>query len=124
MRSPASPDGEDGGSAIVETVLVMVLLLSMALGLIHLVTIAHVRSVLAAVAAEGARQGSRSGATAADGAAYAQRAAEDSLGLLTTCTAHRDRHRDTGLATLVVRCTAAIDHLTVSGTGRALVETS
>ena len=57
------------GSAVVEFVLVMVLLVPLVLGIAQVALVLHVRNTLAAAASEGARASSPLGATPADGAA-------------------------------------------------------
>ena len=76
--SPAAAGGRCGrraerGSAIVEFVLVAILLTGLLLGLVQLGIDLHVRNVLVASAAEGARYGANADRTPEDGAEYARR---------------------------------------------------
>ena len=57
------------GSAVVDFVLVMVLLVPIVLGIAQVALVLHVRNTLAAAASEGARASAPIGATPADGAA-------------------------------------------------------
>lgn len=57
------------GSAVVDFVLVMVLLVPIVLGIAQVALVLHVRNTLAAAASEGARASAPLGATPADGAA-------------------------------------------------------
>jgi hypothetical protein len=63
----------DDGSAVVDFVLVLVLLLPLVTGVIQLALVLHVRNTLASAAAEGARYAAVSGATAQDGRDKARR---------------------------------------------------
>ncbi|MCW2831085.1 MAG: pilus assembly protein TadE [Aeromicrobium sp.] len=63
------PAAADRGSAVVDFVLVMVLLVPLVLGIAQVALVLHVRNTLAAAASEGARASAPLGATPADGAA-------------------------------------------------------
>jgi Flp pilus assembly protein TadG len=128
MRSAPSP-GSDHGAAIVETVLVMVVLLAMSLGIVQLALVGHVRGVLAASAAEGARRGGETGSNPASGAALAEQIADGALGVLVTCTGAVETDAGSGLSTVVVRCASnvrttvlPVGSVRVSASGRALRE--
>ena len=60
----------EGGSAIVDFVLVLVILVPLVLGIIQVGLVLLVRNTLTAAASEGARYAATSGATPADGAAH------------------------------------------------------
>ena len=62
----------EGGSAVVDFVLVMVLLVPLVLGIAQVGLVLHVRNTLAAAASEGARAATPLGATPADGATRAR----------------------------------------------------
>ena len=70
MRS--RPSAADRGSAVVDFVLVMVVLVPLVLGIAQLGLVLHVRNTLTAAASDGARSGATLGSTPADGAARAQ----------------------------------------------------
>ncbi|WP_336706322.1 TadE/TadG family type IV pilus assembly protein [Oerskovia sp. USHLN155] len=59
----------DGGSAVVDFVLVSVILLALFLGVLQVVLALHVRAIVIDSAAEGARLAGRADRTTADGAA-------------------------------------------------------
>jgi Flp pilus assembly protein TadG len=118
----------DDGSVVVETVLVMVLLIGLTLGIVQLLLVGHVRSVLSAVTAEGARQGSRSGASAQDGARYAQAAAQDAMGVATSCAAIQEEKAG-GLLVVRVTCHSSVQasvfpvgRIEISASARAVRE--
>lgn len=62
----------DDGSAVVDYVLVLMILVPLVLGIIQLGLVLHVRNTLTAAASDGARAGAPLGATPADGAARAR----------------------------------------------------
>lgn len=72
--------GDDDGAAVVDFVLVTVLLLFLFLLVFQVGVLFHVRNVLAASAAEGARYGAAANRTPADGAARAQQVIAGALG--------------------------------------------
>lgn len=67
------------GSAVVDFVLVMVLLVPLVLGIAQVALVLHVRNTAAAAASEGARAAAPLGATPADGAERARRLIIDAL---------------------------------------------
>jgi Flp pilus assembly protein TadG len=69
----------DRGSAVAETVMVTALLLVLFLGVLQVGFALHVRSTLAAAAADGARYGAAAGRSDADAARRAKEIAEDAL---------------------------------------------
>ncbi len=70
----------DGGAAVVDFVLVTVLVLGLFLLVFQVGVFFHVRNVVAAAAAEGARFGAAADRTPAEGAVRAQSAVRDALG--------------------------------------------
>lgn len=84
---------DEGGSAVVDYVLVMMLLVPLVLGIVQLGLVLHVRNTLTAAASDGARAASPLGAVPQDGAdrasdlvrtTLADRYAEDIRASLTT----------------------------------------
>jgi len=63
---------DERGSAVVDFVLVMMLLIPLVLGILQVALTLHVRNTLTAAASEGARASARLDATAADGSARAR----------------------------------------------------
>ena len=73
-RSAADPSPRDQrGSAVVDFVLVLVVLLPLVLGILQLALVLHVRNTLTAAASEGARHAATADRGPADGAAYTRR---------------------------------------------------
>ena len=70
MRS--RPSAADRGSAVVDFVLVMVVLVPFVLGIAQVGLVLHVRNTLTAAASDGARAAAPLGATTSDGVARAQ----------------------------------------------------
>ncbi len=68
----ATPRPPDGGSAVIDFILVGTLLLFVFLGVIQVGLVLYVRNTLAADAAEGARHAASLGVAPADGGPYAQ----------------------------------------------------
>jgi Flp pilus assembly protein TadG len=74
MRWPRSAtDHDELGSAVVDFVLVLVVLLPLVLGILQLALVLHVRNTLTAAASEGARHAATADRAPADGAAYTRR---------------------------------------------------
>lgn len=71
MRRPGA-ERDESGSAVVDFVLVLLLLLPLVVGILQLALVMHVRNVLSAAAAEGARHAALSGASPVDGVAVAR----------------------------------------------------
>lgn len=67
------PVGGERGSAVVDFVFVMVVLLPLFFGIVQLALVLHVRNTLASAASEGARYGATLDRDPADGAAYTRR---------------------------------------------------
>lgn len=76
MRSPRS---SEDGSAVVDFVLVLVVLLPLFLGILQLALVLHVRNTLTAAAADGARVAATADRGPADGAAHAREQIEGTL---------------------------------------------
>ena|SRR5687767_3283488 len=85
-RRCADEAADEGGSAVVDFVLVLVVLVPLFLGILQLALVLHVRNTLTAAASEGARQAAMADQTTGDGArhtreqiagALAERFAED-----------------------------------------------
>lgn len=64
---------DDGGAAVVDFVLVMMLIVPIFLGVLQVALVLHVRNTLASAASEGARYGATLDRSAADGAARTRR---------------------------------------------------
>jgi Flp pilus assembly protein TadG len=62
LCQPSAADASDRGSAVVDFVLVMVLLVPIVLGIVQTGLVLHVRNTLTAAASDGARAGARFGA--------------------------------------------------------------
>lgn len=71
-RPSAAERAPEGGSAVVDFVLVMVLLVPIVLGIVQTGLVLHVRNTLTAAASDGARSGARFGAGPEDAAARAR----------------------------------------------------
>ena len=69
MRPLSASTGRDRGSAVVDFVLIMMLLVPLVLGIAQVALVLHVRNTMSAAASEGARASAPLGATPADGAA-------------------------------------------------------
>jgi Flp pilus assembly protein TadG len=69
----------DQGSAVVDFVLVMVILVPLVLGILQVALVLHVRNTLTAAAAEGARYGATIDHTPANGAARTRQQVADTL---------------------------------------------
>jgi Flp pilus assembly protein TadG len=67
MHSPLSAGEHERGSAVVDFVLVMVVLVPLVLGIAQVALVLHVRNTLTAAASDGARAAAPLGATPADG---------------------------------------------------------
>ncbi len=92
--------------------MVVSLLVLLALGVIQVVLVAHVRDVLTADAADAARYAARAGRDPATGGAYARTAIGESLSRslsdAMTCTGRRTTDPASGLATVEVRCAGEV----------------
>ncbi len=80
MRSIQSPAADDSGSAVAEFVFVSILLAALALGLIQLTLVLHVRNTLLASASDGAHIAALADRSEGDGRRRAIEVAEAALG--------------------------------------------
>lgn len=101
----------DDGSAVVDFVLVTVLLLTLFLLVVQVGLVLHVRNVLVASAAEGARYGADADRTPDEGAAHARQVVADALGqrvaAAVTCEPVDGEELD-GQPLVDVRCTGPV----------------
>ncbi|MGY2081238.1 TadE/TadG family type IV pilus assembly protein [Modestobacter sp. SYSU DS0657] len=132
---PGSGDPDDGerGSAVVDFVLVGVLILALLLAVLQVAVYVHLRNVVVASAAEGARYAANADVPAEVGAGRAveviARATSEGTASGLACSSVEETD-ETGLTLVVVRCTGAVpsligglgDLLPLSVTGRAVEE--
>ncbi len=125
--------GRDDGSAVVEHVLVLALLLVIALGVVQVTLLVHARAIAVASAAEGARAAAGIGQTPADGAAAAEQGLRTSLGAGYAAGLHCTGSTDgsAGEPEVVVVCSGPIPlrvlglgDVTIRVTGHAVRERS
>lgn len=119
------------GSAVVDFVMILFILIPLFAALLQLSLVLHVRNTLSAAAAEGARSAAVSGATAEDGRAKTARQIE---GTLNERYANNIDIRETtigGAPAYEVRVTAEVPALgiggfavAVEGHGNAIIETA
>jgi Flp pilus assembly protein TadG len=117
----SSTDGADEGSAVVETSLVLVLLVTLLLALFQIGFALHVRNTLVACAAEGARYAANADRTAADGAARTRELVVASLGERYATDVTAGTESVEGLTTVVVVVRAPMPLLGPLGLGDGLV---
>jgi Flp pilus assembly protein TadG len=102
---------EEDGAAVVDFVLVSILVLTLFLLVFQVGVVFHVRNVLVASAAEGARYGANADRTPEDGALRAKRVIADALGSRVanamTCTPYPGQEVD-GQPVVEIRCTGPI----------------
>jgi Flp pilus assembly protein TadG len=98
----------DRGSAVVEFVLVVPLLLALAVGVLQVVLTLHVRSVATAAAAEGARAAALAGADPATAVARVEALLDGSLTGTVVREVSARPTTEGGLALMVVRVDARI----------------
>lgn len=108
------------GSAVVDFVLVMVLLVPLLLGIVQLGLVLHVRNTLTAAASDGARAGAPLGATPEDAEARARRMITDSLSARYARSVSATRTSLDGAPAVVVRVRARVPALGVLGPGVSL----
>jgi hypothetical protein len=121
---------DDDGAAVVDFVLVSILLLGLFLIVFQVGVALHVRNVLIASAAEGARYGATADRTPAEGAERAQRAVAGALGSGIARTVRCepvDGQAVDGAPVVDIRCTGTVpslvgDVLTLTVHGHALEE--
>lgn len=123
---------DDAGSAIVEFILVGTLLLMVILGIVQVGLVLHVRNVLAANAAEGARHAANLNVPASEGGPYAQELIAQTVpGRADTSCTGVDVAGPGGMPLVQVSCEVVVplsliplgDGVTVSVTGHAVKET-
>jgi Flp pilus assembly protein TadG len=112
----------DRGAAVVEFVLVSIPLLFLLLAVLQVAVYLHVRNVVVASAAEGARYGANGDRASADGGPYAEQVLGRGLAPRTAagvrCAADEEPG-DGGTVLVAVRCRGAVPTL-LSAAGRAL----
>ena len=79
MRWPRCAEGDEGGSAVVDFVLVVLVLVPLFLGILQLALVLHVRNTLTAAASDGARVAATADREPADGAAHTRRQIDGAL---------------------------------------------
>ncbi|WP_067428794.1 TadE family protein [Nocardioides jensenii] len=114
-------EGDERGSAVVDFVLVLVILIPLVLGILQLALVLHVRNTLTAAASEGARHGATADRGPADGAAYTRRQIGDIVaGSFAEGVTARET-RDHGSATVEVTVRAEVPALGLWGPSVELV---
>jgi Flp pilus assembly protein TadG len=116
-RPSAADRAPEGGSAVVDFVLVMVLLVPIVLGIVQTGLVLHVRNTLTAAASDGARAGARFGAGPEDGV---ERARELVTAALADSFARDISARETtldGVPTIEVVIAAEVPALGLLGPG-------
>jgi Flp pilus assembly protein TadG len=108
------------GSAVVDFVLVMVLLVPLVLGIVQLGLVLHVRNTLTAAASDGARAGAPLGATPEDAEVRTRRMITDSLSARFARSVSATRTPVDGAPAVVVRVRARVPALGVLGPGVAV----
>lgn len=107
-RWPSARRGHEGGSAVVDFVLVGSLVLLLGLGLLQLGLALHVRNTLTWCAAEGARVGARAGSTPEEGAERARRLIAESLSPAYAGQVSAGRRVEEGVLVVVVEVRAPL----------------
>lgn len=117
------------GSAVVDYVLVMVLMVSLVLGVLQLGLVLHVRNTLTAAASDGARAGTPLGAVPHDAVDRTRSMISDSLSERFAQSVSASRSNIDGAPVLVVRVQAEVPALGLFGPsvpldirGRALLQ--
>lgn len=123
-----SPRGEHG-SAVVDYVLVIVVLIPLVLGIMQLGLVLHVRNTLTAAASDGARAGAPLGASSGEAVARTRRMISGSLSERFARSVTASQTSVDGAPALVVRVRAEVPALGVLGPsvsldvrGRALLQ--
>ncbi|MDQ3628810.1 MAG: pilus assembly protein [Actinomycetota bacterium] len=114
------PRGEDA-SAVVDFVLVMVLVIPIALGVIQVGLVLHVRNTLTSAASEGARYGATIDRSAADGVARTRQAIRQGLSESYARDVTARETRIDGVEAVVVEVRAGVPALGLFGPGVRLV---
>jgi Flp pilus assembly protein TadG len=120
---------DERGSAVVDFVLVMLVLVPLVLGVMQVALVLHVRNTLEAAATEGARVSAGLGATPADGSTRTRQMISASIADRFARDVSASRTSIGGLPATVVRAHASVPPLglwgpgiTGEGEGRALAE--
>jgi Flp pilus assembly protein TadG len=103
------------GSAVVDYVLVMVLLVPLVLGIVQLGLVLHVRNTLAAAASDGARAGAPLGATSQDAVVRTRRMVSDSVSARFARSVRASETSVGGAPAVVVRVQARVPALGLFG---------
>lgn len=120
--SPApEPAPADGGSAVVDFVLVSVLLLTVFLGVVQLGLALHVRTTLVAAAAEGARYAANADRDPAEGAERTRELIRESFGDALAPQVDAGFEQVAGSPTVVVEVRARLPLVGLLGPGSSLV---
>lgn len=118
--TPGRVDDGERGSAVVDFVLVGAVLTLLAMSIVQLAVILHVRNTLIDAASSGARYGSLADRTAADGQQRAHDLVVSSLGAGYAGSVTVEEGRDGGRRTLRVQITAPVPVLGLIGPSGAL----
>lgn len=113
---------DDTGSAVVDAVVVLPLLVLVAVAVLQLLLALHVRSTLVAAAAEGARAAALAGADARSGVARARDLLDDTVPGSVVRSISARRERQDGLDVLAVRIEADLPLIGLLGPTVLLVE--
>ncbi len=111
---------DDRGSAVVDFVLVLVVLVPFVLGVIQVALVLHVRNTLAAAAAEGARYAATDDRGAAEGEAVTREQVADAVAGRFAEDITVTRSSAGGQPTVVVTVRATVPALGLGGPGVAL----
>lgn len=109
------------GSAVVDYVLVMVLLVPLVLGIVQLGLVLHVRNTLTAAASDGARAGAPLGATTQDAAERTRQMISDSVSARFARSVSASETSLGGAPAVVVRVQARVPALGLFGPSVPLV---
>ncbi|MEI5672338.1 MULTISPECIES: TadE/TadG family type IV pilus assembly protein [unclassified Nocardioides] len=111
---------DDAGSAVVDFVLVLLVLVPFVLGVVQVALVLHVRNTLAAAAAEGARYAATADRSGSDGGAVTQEQVEDAISSRFARDVSVSRTTVGGRPTVVVTVRATVPALGIGGPGVAL----
>jgi Flp pilus assembly protein TadG len=108
------------GSAVVDFVLVLIVLVPLLLGIVQVALVLHVRNTLAAAAAEGARYAATADRDPAEGAAVTREQVDDAIAGRFAQDVSVTRTMVGGQPTVVVTVRATVPALGLGGPGVAL----
>lgn len=111
---------DDGGSAVVDFVLVLLVLVPMVLGILQVALVLHVRNTLAAAAAEGARVAATAGRGPAEGQAVTRAQVDEAVAGRFAEDITVSRTVLDGQPMVVVTVRATVPALGIGGPGVAL----